>query len=211
MTAAQASGVATDTAARRVVDVAVSLLALVLLAPILIVISVAIVATDPGGAFYRQIRVGRDGREFHLIKFRSMVSDADRVGPMVSAAHDPRITTVGRWLRRTKLDELPQLINVFRGDMTLIGPRPEVPRYLVHYQETERLVLAVRPGLTGPGQVRYSRSQAAELDGAADPEQCYLTTQLHPKLATELDYLGRRSLREDLGILVATGLTLLRG
>jgi lipopolysaccharide/colanic/teichoic acid biosynthesis glycosyltransferase len=209
--AARAAAVAPDSAARRAVDVVVSLLALVVLAPVLIGIAAAIVVTDPGRALYRQVRVGRDGREFHLVKFRSMVRDADRVGPMVSAAHDPRITTVGRWLRRTKLDELPQLINVLRGDMTLIGPRPEVPRYLAHYRDTERLVLAVRPGLTGPGQVRYSRSQATELDAAADPEQCYLLTQLHPKLATELDYLVRRSLRGDLGILVATGLTLLRG
>jgi lipopolysaccharide/colanic/teichoic acid biosynthesis glycosyltransferase len=138
-----------------------------------------------------------------MLKFRSMVRDADRRGPLVTDRADPRITRIGALLRASKLDELPQLFNVVRGDMTLIGPRPEVPRFIRCYYPDELGILRVRPGLTGPGQIFYTEVQA-EQDSAADPEAHYLGSQLHPKLAIDLDYLRRRSLRLDLAILLRT-------
>jgi lipopolysaccharide/colanic/teichoic acid biosynthesis glycosyltransferase len=133
-----------------------------------------------------------------------MVADAERLGAAVAGRHDPRITRVGRFLRAAKLDELPQLANIVAGHMTLIGPRAEVPRYVRHYMEAERRVLTVRPGLTGPGQLLFSQEQAAEPDGAADPEREYVERQLHGKLALDLDYLHRRLLRRGLAILGQT-------
>jgi lipopolysaccharide/colanic/teichoic acid biosynthesis glycosyltransferase len=133
-----------------------------------------------------------------------MVAGADRMGPSVSGRHDPRVTRLGAFLRATKLDELPQLVNVVKGEMTLIGPRAEVPRYLPHYTAEERAILSVRPGLTGPGQVYFTTNQAAELDSVEDPETHYVERQLHPKLALDLDYLRRRSLRADAAILAGT-------
>ena len=138
-----------------------------------------------------------------MLKFRSMVRDADRVGPLVTDRADPRITRIGAMLRAAKLDELPQLFNVMRGDMTLIGPRPEVPRFLRCYHPEELGILTVRPGLTGPGQIFYTEVQAGQ-DSATDPETHYVDSQLHPKLAVDLDYLRRRSLWFDLGILLRT-------
>jgi lipopolysaccharide/colanic/teichoic acid biosynthesis glycosyltransferase len=182
----------------------VALAAIVLLLPLFAFIALLIKLNSPGPVFYAQRRVGRSGRPFRMLKFRSMVADADRLGAAVAGRHDPRITRVGAFLRVTKLDELPQLINVLLGQMTLIGPRAEVPRYVGHYRDDEWPVLMVRPGLTGPGQILFSREQAAELDRAGDPEAEYLQHQLHVKLAVDLDYLQRRLLSRDLAILRQT-------
>lgn len=193
-----------DAALRRIVDVAVAVAVLLVLWPVLVAVGVAIRATSPGPALYRQERVGRGGRPFRVLKFRTMVDDADRTGALVSGSHDPRVTRVGAPLRATRLDELPQVLNMLRGDMTLIGPRPEVPRYVASYRPDERAVLDVRPGLTGAGQVCFATEHADALDAVSDPEEHYLTHQLHPKLALDLDYLRHRSLRRDLGILLRT-------
>ncbi len=188
-----------DSALRRLFDIVVGSAALVVLAVPMAVLGAVIRATSRGPAIFRQERVGRGGEPFVLYKFRSMrVSDA---GPAVSGEDDPRITRVGRWMRDRRLDELPQLINLVRGDITLIGPRPEVARFVEHYTPAERESLTVRPGIVGPGAVLFARKQAAELNDVADPDAHYVEHHLHPKLAHDLAYLQTRSLRQDLALL----------
>lgn len=199
-----AAAVRPDGPLRRVVDVALAGVALVLLAPVLAAVAIAVRLDGPGPVIFRQVRVGRDRQPFTILKFRSMVVGAATAGAAVAGAGDPRITAVGRWLRRSRLDELPQLVNVLRGEMTLFGPRAEVPEYVRHYTDEELLLLRVRPGLAGAGQLLFARSQADDLDRADDPERYYLEHQLHRKLALDLDYLRRRAVRADLALLVAT-------
>src|ERR1022692_1583320 len=151
-----------DSLLRRGTAIIGACIGLMLAAPIVLAVVLAVRASSRGPVIYRQIRAGRAGRPFTMFKFRSMVSGADSAGPLVSERSDPRITKVGAMLRATKLDELPQLVNVLRGDMTLIGPRPEVPHFLTHYHAEELGILRVRPGLTGPGQIFYTEVQEAE-------------------------------------------------
>lgn len=193
-----------DSAVRRAVDVMVAGAVLAIISPLLLVIAAGVRLTSRGPAFYRQVRVGRQGKPFTILKFRSMVPGADQAGPLITARADPRVTRVGRWLRGTKLDELPQLINVLRGDMTLIGPRPEVPRYIRWYSAEELQTLQVRPGLTGSGQIFYTQVQESADAVVGDPELQYVSRELHPKLAIDLDYLQRRSVRSDLAIVFRT-------
>jgi lipopolysaccharide/colanic/teichoic acid biosynthesis glycosyltransferase len=204
-----AGALGADTGLRRAVDVLIAAAALIVAAPLLLAAAAAVRLSGPGPVLYKQERAGRSGRPFTMFKFRSMVADADRRGPLVTGRHDPRITRVGAWLRASKLDELPQLLNVVRGDMTLIGPRPEVPHFLPCYHPDELVVLRVRPGVTGPGQILYTEVQAGGPapeagPAAADPEAHYIRAELHPKLAVDLDYLRRRSLRTDLGVVLRT-------
>jgi lipopolysaccharide/colanic/teichoic acid biosynthesis glycosyltransferase/O-antigen/teichoic acid export membrane protein len=200
----QDGGVRLDSTMRRTVDAVLAFFALLVVAPVLIVTAVAVKATSRGPALYKQVRVGRSGDSFTMFKFRSMVHDAENMGPLVTESSDPRVTKIGSLLRMTKLDELPQLFNVLKGDMTLIGPRPEVPRFLQWYDSEELAILRVRPGLTGPGQIFYTEEQASGKKRCEDPEQDYVEFQLHPKLSVDLDYLCRRGLRVDMGILVQT-------
>jgi lipopolysaccharide/colanic/teichoic acid biosynthesis glycosyltransferase len=193
-----------DSVARRAVDVVVAAAVLVLICPLLLVIAATVRLTSRGPAFYRQARTGRRGEPFTMLKFRSMVCGADQAGPLITARADPRVTRVGRCLRGTKLDELPQLINVLRGDMTLIGPRPEVPRFIRWYNARELQILRVRPGLTGPGQIFYTQARKSAETESGDPESHYASLELHPKLAIDLDYLQRRGVLSDLAIVVRT-------
>jgi lipopolysaccharide/colanic/teichoic acid biosynthesis glycosyltransferase len=186
----------------RWVDVPVAAVALVVLAPFFLIIAVAIRLTSPGPVFYRAERVGQGGRPFRLFKFRSMVVNAAQLGPGITTAADRRVTPLGQWLRQTKLDELPQLLNVVLGDMNLIGPRPEDPRYVARYTPEQRAVLQARPGMTSPASVRY-RAEEQLLTGA-DWETTYLTVILPDKLRLELEYLRRRTLWSDLGLLWQT-------
>lgn len=211
---AQDSGLAAaplrkDTAVRRAVDVVLSSIGLILLAPVLLLVALLVRLTSPGPALYRAPRVGRGREEFPMFKFRSMVADANRRGPQVSGHRDPRVTRLGRVLRASKLDELPQLINVLRGEMTFVGPRAEAERYVRHYSTEELGLLEVRPGLTGPGQVYFTTHQAGELDRVDDPDAHYVERLLHPKLALDLDYLRRRTLRADFEVLASTLMALL--
>jgi lipopolysaccharide/colanic/teichoic acid biosynthesis glycosyltransferase/O-antigen/teichoic acid export membrane protein len=199
-----------DSAIRRAVDVLVAGIALTIAGPVIVVLAAAVRLTSRGPAFYRQARAGRSGQQFMILKLRSMVSGADRAGPLVTSRGDSRVTTIGALLRATKLDELPQLINMLRGDMTLIGPRPEVPRFIACYDDEELEILTVRPGLTGPGQIFYTQVQQSTVLDGLDPEQHYAARELHPKLALDLDYLRRRSLGFDLLILSRTVLLLTR-
>jgi lipopolysaccharide/colanic/teichoic acid biosynthesis glycosyltransferase/O-antigen/teichoic acid export membrane protein len=193
-----------DSRIRRALDLLVCGVALAISGPLIVVLATVVRLTSPGAAFYRQVRVGRSNEPFTILKLRSMVTGADRAGALVTAHADPRVTRLGAVLRATKLDELPQLINVLKGDMTLIGPRPEVPRYIPYYYSDELKTLNVRPGLTGAGQIFYTQTHEAPASGAEDPEQYYITYELHAKLGFDLDYLRHRSLRHDLIIVLRT-------
>lgn len=195
---------------RRLADVLVSGAALVLLSPVFLLVAMAIKLDSPGAVLFRQTRVGKGETSFSMWKFRSMVTGSDRVGPKISGVRDPRITRVGRLLRSTKLDEFPQLWNVLRGEMTLVGPRAEVPEMIRHYAPGERTILTFTPGLTGPGQIYFTTDQAELLDGVDDVERFYVEHQLHEKLALDLEYLRTRSCRHDLAVIWQTALVLLR-
>lgn len=190
--------------ARRAVDVLGSGLALVVLSPLFALIAFAIVAESGFPVFFSQERVGKGRRQFRILKFRTMVVDAERRGPKISGRRDPRVTRVGALLRATKLDEFPQIANVLKGEMTLIGPRAEVPDMIRHYTPEELKILEYRPGLTAPGQIYFTTDQAAVLDGVEDAEAYYVEHQLHPKLRMDLDYLAERSLLLDVRIVAET-------
>ncbi len=192
-----------DELLRRLLDVTAAGMGLVILSPLLLLLALLVRLTSPGPALYRGRRVGRDGREFRLLKLRTMQAGADRLGPGLTLDQDPRITPLGRWLRVHRLDELPQLWNVLVGDMSLVGPRPEDPRYVAHYTPEQREVLRVRPGITGPAQIAF-RNEAERLRHAADPEATYLQEIMPAKLAIDLAYLRRRTVWSDLGLLFST-------
>jgi FlaA1/EpsC-like NDP-sugar epimerase/lipopolysaccharide/colanic/teichoic acid biosynthesis glycosyltransferase len=193
----------------RALDVTAAGFGLFLLWPIFLVLALAVKLTSNGPILYTGERVGKDGRLFKLYKFRSMYVDADRKGPGITIRDDPRITSVGRFLRRTKLDELPQLINILYGDMSLVGPRPEDPRYVVFYTPEQQQVLQVRPGLTSRASVYY-RGEEALLVGD-NWETIYREQILPRKLAAELAYLRQRTLWTDLHLIIRTVTTLLNG
>ncbi len=188
---------------KRTFDFIHSLLGLLLLSPVLLLIGIVIKLDSRGPVFYRGARVGRYGREFRLFKFRTMVVNADKIGGPSSANDDPRITRLGRFLRRYKLDELPQLINVVLGDMSLVGPRPEVPQYVALFDERERAILSVKPGITDWASI-WNSDEGSVLAGAADPERVYME-QIRPhKIRLQLQYVAQRSFWVDLMILAQT-------
>jgi lipopolysaccharide/colanic/teichoic acid biosynthesis glycosyltransferase len=186
---------------KRALDIVVAALMLVVLAPALVVIACVVRLSGPGPVVYRGWRVGRGGRPFHILKFRTMAPSADK-GSEITVNHDPRVTPMGRLLRATKLDELPQLINVLRGEMSLVGPRPESPHYVARYAPEQRAVLGVRPGITGPSQVLFRHEE--RLLFGPDPESYYLSAVMPAKLAVDLEYVQHHSLQRDLIILVHT-------
>ncbi len=187
---------------KRGMDLVLGLIATVVLLPAGLIIALAVVADSSGAAIYGARRVGRGGRQFTMYKFRSMAQGADQAGPGVTGAYDYRITRVGAFLRRTKLDELPQLINVLKGDMSLVGPRPEAPAYVEMWTPDELEVLRVRPGVTGPAQIAYVDEE--ELLAAPDPDVVYESELLHAKLAMDMEYARHYALRRDLSLLWRT-------
>ena len=193
--------------AKRALDLVISILGLLLLSPLLLVLALWVKLDSEGPVLYRGKRVGKDGRPFHMYKFRTMVMGAEKRGPAVTYRGDPRITPAGRFLRKTKLDELPQLLNVLRGEMSLVGPRPEDPSYVGFYTPEQRQVLSVKPGITGPTQLEY-RDEASMLQGEGVDEE-YVTRLMPEKLKLDLEYVGTRSLLLDLKILWRTATTLL--
>jgi len=195
--------------AKRLFDLVAASIGLVLLSPLFLAVAIAIRRSSPGPVFFRQVRVGRGGVPFSMFKFRTMRPDAERVGGQLTVGADPRITPVGHTLRRYKLDEFPQLINVVLGDMSLVGPRPEVPRYVALYDERQRRVLDVRPGITDPASIAY-RDENALLAAADDPEATYLGEVMPAKLEINLAYLERRSLLRDVGVILQTLLAVVR-
>ena len=193
---------------RRLSDLIAAGAGLIILSPLFLVVALLVRLTSPGPALHRARRVGKDGRLFTLYKFRSMREGAAAAGPGITRSGDDRITRVGGWLRRTKLDELPQLINVWKGDMSLVGPRPEDPRYVESYTAEQRRVLSVRPGITSAASVLYRHEE--ELLQGEDWERTYREKVMPDKLRIELDYLQHRTLGGDLGILLKTGAALFR-
>lgn len=196
-------------ALKRGLDLAVSTVALLLLGPVLLLLAVLVRGTSPGPALFRQVRVGRGGRPFRILKFRTMVDGADRKGPQITVAGDSRVTPLGRFLRGTKLDELPQLINVWLGDMSLVGPRPEVPRYVDLYGPEDRVVLSVRPGVTDLASIEF-RDEEAILARFEDRERAYVEEVMPKKLALARAYIERQSLLFDLTILYRTAAAVTR-
>ncbi|MCL4552099.1 MAG: sugar transferase [Candidatus Marsarchaeota archaeon] len=186
---------------KRTFDVLFSALFLVVLSSLFLVIGVITKLDSKGPLFHRATRVGKDGKLFILYKFRTMVVDATGLGPGITCRGDPRITRVGRILRKTKIDELPQLINVLKGEMSIIGPRPEDPRYVAHYSATQRQVLRVRPGLAGPAAVKYRHEEELLAAAGDNWESIYLTVVLPDKLRMDLEYVERQSLLFDLLVL----------
>jgi lipopolysaccharide/colanic/teichoic acid biosynthesis glycosyltransferase len=200
-------GGALDGVARRALDVVVSLAALSVLLPLLALIALLVKATSPGPVLFVQERVGRGLVPFRLFKFRTMVADAPARGPALTVGADPRVTRVGAFLRATKLDELPQLVNVLRGDMSLVGPRPEVPSYVGLYGDADRRIFTVRPGITDPSSLLY-RDEAAILATYPDPERAYREVVLPHKIAVSLAYVDRRTVLSDVALLLRTALRL---
>ena len=190
--------------AKRVFDVATALLGLVLLAPLFVAVAVWIKLDSPGPVFFRQERIGRGGVPFRIHKFRTMRVGAEMAGPALTVGADPRITRAGAFLRRTKIDELPQLIDVLGGDMSVVGPRPEVPRYVAAYPpELRAKVLSVRPGITDPASLQF-RDESTLLAQAADPEREYRDVVLPAKLRLAADYVDSATLGGDLRLIAAT-------
>jgi lipopolysaccharide/colanic/teichoic acid biosynthesis glycosyltransferase len=193
-----------DVFVRRSLDIIVALIVLALLSPILFVIYLRITCTSRGSAIFLQKRVGRDGRLFKIWKFRTMYVDADQRGPSVTSADDPRVTPFGRFLRSNKLDELPQFVNVLWGHMSLVGPRPQVPRFVEHFDESLRpLVLGVRPGITGPTTLHF-RYEEIMLEDKPNREEYYIREILPTKLKMDAHYVQNRSLPDDLRVLWTT-------
>ena len=195
-------------AVKRTLDIAFSFAGLVALLPVMLLVAAAVKLDGSGPVFFRQERVGRGGEIFRIWKFRTMELAAESQGPSITVAGDKRVTRVGRWLRKWKLDELPQLMNVFAGSMSLVGPRPEVPRFVASYDEDQRCVLAFRPGITDPATLAYLDEEDI-LDGVAGWELYYQSTVIPDKIAANLRYMARATITSDMVILVRTVLRIL--
>jgi lipopolysaccharide/colanic/teichoic acid biosynthesis glycosyltransferase len=195
--------------AKRGLDLLAAGVGLLVLSPLMLLAALAIKLESRGPVLFLQKRVGRNFVPFHIRKFRTMVVDAEQRGAQITAGADPRITRVGRWLRKTKLDEIPQLINILRGEMSLVGPRPEVPRYVELLRDQYVDVLSVRPGLTDPASIKY-RDESDVLAASADPEREYVERILPDKLSISRAYIARATILSDLGVLVSTLLRVAR-
>ena len=187
---------------KRLFDLIVSILFLLFTLPFLLLIAVVIKLDSPGPVLFRGRRVGRGGKEFEILKFRTMVEDPALVGPALTSKSDLRITRVGKFLRHYKLDEIPQLLNVIRGEMSLVGPRPEDPKYVEHYTREQRKALSVLPGIASSAAVKFRHEEdfLAEVE-AEELERVYLTEVLPAKLALDLEYVENQSLLLDIRIL----------
>ena len=196
-------------ALKRTIDIAVSGSLLLLFSPLFVALALAVCGSSPGGPIFRSVRVGRRGQRFRILKFRTMRSDVRANESGVTASGDPRITRVGAFLRKSKLDELPQLLNVLVGQMSLVGPRPEDERFVSRYTLTQRMLLTVRPGITGPATVRF-RSEEELLSQGVDPLRVYLEQVLPAKCAIDMSYLLSWSLRADARVVIATAVAIVR-
>lgn len=188
---------------KRLFDVLVSLLCLFFLSPILVVVSILIVLDSRGGVYYRQLRIGRYQRPFRLIKFRTMCTDAERQGLLTVGDGDRRITRIGYWLRKYKIDELPQLFNVLYGEMSLVGPRPEVSKYVALYNNEQKRVLSVKPGITDWASIIFV-DESRLLATNDDPEDFYIRTIIPMKISHNLKYIDHHNLWTDIRILFYT-------
>jgi len=188
---------------KRAFDFVVSLFLIIAILPILFVISLVIVSGSRGGVIYRQIRVGKNNKDFKILKFRTMFTDSDKKGLLTVGMNDSRITPAGRWLRKHKIDELPQLLNVFWGDMSIVGPRPEVRKYVELYTPEQMKVLTVRPGITDFASLKYHKENEV-LSMAENPEEMYVQKIMPEKINLNLKYIEQCSLWTDVKIIFRT-------
>jgi lipopolysaccharide/colanic/teichoic acid biosynthesis glycosyltransferase len=196
---------------KRAIDVTLSLVGLIVFFPLLLAVAARIKLEDGGPVFYRGVRVGRHGEPFRIFKFRTMVVNAEQLGGASTANDDPRVTKTGRFLRKYKLDELPQLINVIKGEMSVVGPRPEVPHYVEMLTREEKAILSVRPGITDWATL-WNPDEGAVLAGSPDPERLYMEKIRPEKIRLQLQYVRRQSIWVDMTIIFQTLATLiLRG
>ena len=189
--------------AKRIFDVGVSLFCVVLFSPVLLIAALAVKLTSRGPVLYLQQRVGQNFQPFKIFKFRTMAFDADKRGALITVDRDPRITSVGHFLRKSKIDELPQFFNILRGDMSLVGPRPEVPKYVEMFRQDFAELLSIRPGLTDLASIEF-RDESEVLGRAADPEREYTEVILPRKISISREYMKDISLRNDLRIIGLT-------
>ena len=196
--------------AKRIFDIVVSAIALLLLSPVFLFLVLVIRIESPGPAFYRGVRVGRHGRPFRIYKFRSMVRDAETKGASSTGTTDARLTRVGRLIRKFKLDEFSQLINVLLGDMSLVGPRPEVQKFVDMYTQEEKLILTVRPGITDWSSIKFhNEGEIIESSGIADADEAYAILIRPEKLRLQMKYVRERNLWVDIKITLCTILTII--
>jgi lipopolysaccharide/colanic/teichoic acid biosynthesis glycosyltransferase len=194
---------------KRLMDVVFSFFILIAFLPFGLIISICIALESRGGVFYRQERIGLGGKPFMLLKFRSMRPNAELQGKLTVGARDPRVTRVGAFVRRYKLDEFPQFINVLKGEMSVVGPRPEVIEYVKHYSEAQRRVLAYKPGITDLASITYFEENKL-LANAADPQQTYIEEIMPAKIRINLDYQAKATVWRDLGVVWKTGMRMLK-
>ena len=192
---------------KRILDIVLSLIGLICLLPLLLLVAMLIKLDSTGPILFRQERIGMRFRPFQILKFRTMVQDSSSRGQSITVGDDPRITRVGRFLRKTKIDELPQLINVLRGEMTFVGPRPEVPQYVELFRQDYEEILKIRPGITDLASIKY-RDEAALLGNSENPEQEYVTRVLPDKINLGKEYIRRSSMFFDLTVILKTFLRL---
>lgn len=188
---------------KRVFDIIFSLVGLVFLSPVFLIMAIWIRSDSKGPVFYKQIRVGKNGKEFFLYKFRSMHLGSDKKGLLTIGGKDPRVTNSGYFIRKFKLDEFPQLINVFLGEMSIVGPRPEVPKYVALYNEEQKKVLTVRPGISDYSSIRFSNENEL-LEKAEKPEEFYISEIMPEKLLMNLEYIRNNNLWVDIRIIFTT-------
>lgn len=194
---------------KRAFDFIMSAIGLIILSPFFLIISIMIKVDSPGPVLFKQVRVGRYERNFKILKFRTMVTDAEKKGAQITVGRDSRITRVGHFLRKSKLDELPQLINVLIGDMSLVGPRPEVPKYTQYYTKGQKRIFELRPGITDYSSIKY-RDENEILALSNDPEKTYIEEIMVDKLKLNLEYLENKSLFTDIKIIFNTILKIIR-
>jgi len=194
---------------KRLFDIVLSLFGLILISPVLVTLAIMIKKEDRGPVFYRGLRVGRFGKLFRIFKFRTMVVNAEKLGGPSTADDDPRITKVGNFIRKFKLDELPQLINVLKGEMSIVGPRPEVQMYVDMFTEEEKAILTVRPGITDWASI-WNPDEGAILAGSSDPEKTYMEKIRPEKIRLQLKYVRERSFWNDLKIITQTIITIVK-
>jgi len=188
---------------KRIFDFLVSLVGIIILSPIFIIVSIAIKIDSRGSILFLQKRVGKDGKEFNIYKFRTMVTDAEKLGKQITIGNDSRITKVGAFLRKFKIDELPQLFNVLLGDMSLVGPRPEVPKYVALYNDEQKKVLSIRPGITDMASLRY-KDENDILGKVDNPEEYYINVIMKDKLSLNLEYIEKSNVFFDIYLIVKT-------
>ena len=187
---------------KRAFDLVASIAGLVILSPIIIVLALIVKFTSAGPIFYRAERIGRYGEPFKLYKFRSMVVNADKTGPAITVANDSRVTPIGKFLRKTKLDELSQLINVVKGEMSVVGPRPESPYYVAMYTDEQRKVLDARPGITSPASLKYNEEES--LLTGDDWETHYIEVIMPNKIAIDMEYAQDPNIVRDIQLILQT-------